>query len=402
MTPLVDRSSTHISDLKNDDLYSVYIHIPFCSHRCDYCDFATWIDKDDMIEKYVDTVINQWKYHVENQKDIVNKKLRSIFFGGGTPNLIDPKHIVRIIEAIKNSSGSIGEDCEITVESNPDQISLTQMEIYKAGGINRISVGVQSTNQDVLDYLGRKHEADKISAAIDCVTGAGINNFSCDLIYGSGNESLEIFEKSLRDIIALKPNHISAYSLGVEKGTPLYKSISLGLKQDVDEDDLADKYELADAVLKQHGYEWYEISNWSKPGLESKHNLSYWRGIDVIALGCAAHGHTHKKRWATPRDIDRYVSRFSENISNINFDDLFAVIVPNKTIGLDLETFALKLRTRNGVTWPEDKLDSNTQKFIENEFCQYDKETKSIFLTLKGRLLAHSVTLELFESYTEI
>lgn len=390
------------STQNNDDSYSVYVHIPFCSHRCDYCDFATWTDKDELIDKYIDTLANQWHYHIETQENIVSKKLRSIFFGGGTPNLIDPKHLVRIIDAIKSSSGSIASDCEITVESNPDQISLEQMQTYKAGGVNRISVGVQSTNQDVLDYLGRKHRADKISQAIDCVTESGITNFSCDLIYGSGNESLKTFEKSLLDVIDLKPNHISAYSLGVEKQTPLYKSISLGLKQDVDEDDLADKYELADSILSENGFKWYEISNWSKPGHESLHNLSYWRGIDVIALGCAAHGHTNKHRWATPRDIDRYVERFEGPLSDSAFEDLFAVIPANKTIGIDLESFALKLRTREGIFWPDDDFDSNIEKFIKDGFCEYDQSTKSIFLSLKGRLLAHSVTLELFESYAPL
>lgn len=398
MQNLVDSLSTQ----SNDDSYSVYVHIPFCSHRCDYCDFATWTDKDELIEKYIDTVINQWRFHVETQQDIVGKKLRSIFFGGGTPNLIEAKYLVRIIEAVKSSSGSIASNCEITVESNPDQISLSQMQTYANGGVNRISVGVQSTNQDVLNYLGRKHRADKISQAIDDVTGAGITNFSCDLIYGSGNESIKTFEKSLLDVIALKPNHISAYSLGVEKQTPLYKSISLGLKPDVDEDDLADKYELADSVLSEHGYKWYEISNWSKPGHESLHNLSYWRGIDVIALGCAAHGHTNKQRWATPRDIDRYVERFESSLSSNKFEDLFSVIVPNKTIGMDLESFALKLRTREGIYWPDESFDSKLNRFIDDGFCEYDEATKSIFLSLKGRLLAHSVTLELFESYAPL
>lgn len=401
MSNTLSRSQAPILDTQNEEFYSVYVHIPFCSHRCDYCDFATWTDKQDKVELYVDTVIKQWKYHVENQSNIVEKKLRSIFFGGGTPNLIDPKHIARIIEAIKINSGSVAPDCEITVESNPDKISLEQMQIYKAGGVNRISIGIQSTNQEVLDYLGRTHQASKIKRTIDCVRNAGIENYSCDLIYGSGNETLETFEQSLRDIIELNPNHISAYSLGVEKGTPLYNSISLGLKQNVDEDDLADKYELADKILSENSYNFYEISNWSKPGNESKHNLSYWRGIDVIALGCAAHGHTNLKRWATPRDIERYIDRFSKDLSTMSFEELFTVIAPNKAIGIDLESFALKMRTRIGVQWPKDNFDKHVQKFIDEGFCIYDEESKSVYLSVKGRLLAHSISIELFESYSQ-
>ena len=187
-------------DSTNTESFSVYVHIPFCSHRCDYCDFATWVDKEHLINQYIDTVINQWNFHVEKQSDVTSKKLRSIFFGGGTPNLIDPKYIVKIIEAIKSKAGSISNSCEITVESNPDQISLTQMKTYFDGGVNRISVGVQSTNQNVLDYLGRRHRADGIKKAVDYVKNSGITNFSCDLIYGSGNETLEIFSQSLKEL----------------------------------------------------------------------------------------------------------------------------------------------------------------------------------------------------------
>lgn len=390
-------------DLDNTQYFSVYVHIPFCSHRCDYCDFATWADKEYLIEKYIDTVINQWNFHVQKQNDITDKKLRSIFFGGGTPNLIDPKYIVKIINGIKTKCGSISQDCEITVEANPDQISLKQMQTYFDGGVNRISVGVQSTNQAVLDYLGRRHKANKIKQAIDNLTNSGITNYSCDLIYGSGNESLAVFEKSLLDIIALKPKHISAYSLGVEKGTPLYTSIAAGEKQNINEDDLADKYELADKILSENGYQWYEISNWSLPGFESKHNLSYWRGIDVIALGCAAHGFTNSNRIATPRDIERYISKLNSlDILKMKFDDLFTPILENENVSAGLENFALKLRTRKGVYWPEKKLNSHVKEMIDEGFCYYDSKSSTLNLTLNGRLLAHSISLSLFESYESL
>ena len=387
--------------INGDDSFSVYVHIPFCSRRCDYCDFATWVDKEHLIEKYIDAVINQWSYHIINESNITSKKLRSIFFGGGTPSLINPKHIVKIIETIKNNcKNNIDPNCEITVESNPDHISLEQMQTYFEGGVNRISIGVQSTNQDVLDYLGREHKASGIRSSIENILDAGLTNFSCDLIYGSGNETIDIYEKSLRDILAYKPKHISAYSLGVENKTPLAISISIGEKENVNDDDLADKYELTDRVLSENGFDWYEISNWSLPGYESKHNLSYWRGIDVIGLGCAAHGFTNENRIATPRDIERYMKRFYDtNLNNKKIQELFTIIHPVETISKKMENFALKLRTRSGVAWQKNEFSDVLKMLIENGFCQYDNEKSIIYLTLKGRLMAHSITIELYESY---
>ena len=382
-----------------DNFFSVYIHIPFCSRRCDYCDFATWTDKEDQIDLYIETVLKQWQYHLAHQSDMTNKSLRSIFFGGGTPNLIDAKHISKIISTIKSSVGSIAYDVEITVESNPDHVNLEKMSEYVRGGVNRISLGVQSTNNEVLNYLGREHDPSQVRKAIEIIKQSGIKNFSCDLIYGSGNESLEVFENSLNEIIDMRPNHISSYSLGIEKGTALYDSVSSGVKKDVDEDDLADKYELADKLLSENGYSWYEISNWSKPGYESKHNLSYWRGVDVIALGCASHGYTNSQRVATPRDINRYIAKFSGDISNSKFDELFTLIKENDNIDSKMENFALKLRTKQGIFWPSADLIASVVSLINEGFCEYDSESSIISLTLKGRLLAHSITLSLYESY---
>lgn len=379
---------------------SVYVHIPFCSKRCDYCDFATWTDKSALIEKYIDTVINQWQYHAESLQ--INAPLTSIFFGGGTPNLIDADLLAKIVNAIGDKC-TITDDTEITVESNPDHVSIEKMKVYVGVGVNRISMGIQSTDQEVLNFLGREHNPEQVKVARGIIDDAGIKNVSCDLIYGSGVESLASWEKTLQETIDMDLQHISAYALGIEQGTPLYQSVAAGLKQTVDEDDLADKYEMADRVLSEGNFRWYEISNWSKPGKESKHNLVYWRGGDVIALGCAAHGYTSGNRWSTPRSIDFYIERFnpSNQSPKIN-ESMFLDRNDNLNISKKQEEFALKLRTRQGVPWPGKSIKTILSEYFDAEFIEFDELNKSIRLTVKGRLVANRLAVDLFDQYEQM
>jgi len=373
---------------------SIYVHIPFCSRRCDYCDFATWVDKSDLVGTYIDSVITQWKYHLVADELSKDEEIKSIFFGGGTPNFIDPKYICRILEQI-NDACSISSSAEITLESNPDHVNEAAMKKYIAGGVNRISMGVQSTQEHVLEYLGREHKRENVYRSIETIRTAGINNFNCDLIYGSPVESISDWELTLNEIIELSPTHISAYALGIEKGTPLDQDIKLGKKATTLEDDLSDKYELCDQILENASYGWYEISNWSKPDFESKHNLTYWVGGDVIALGCASHGTTNNKRWSTPRHIETYIQK----IQNLESDPtgFFIDQTADNNEQHKQEKFALLMRTNIGYEWPRDFNSEKLNEYRELKMLTLDKFTNRLVLTTKGKLLAHRIIIDLYE-----
>lgn len=379
---------------------SVYVHIPFCSRRCDYCDFATWTDRQENVTEYIDSAIRQWEYSYEQYGE-PNPTLTSIFFGGGTPNFIDADHIVRIIEAIDDKV-PINGSTEITVESNPDHVSMEKMRAYSHAGVNRISLGIQSTQDHVLQFLGREHSKDHVMGSREIIADADIENVSGDFIYGSANETLNDWQATLEDAFNLGLSHISAYALGIESGTPLGRAVADREKQATDDDDLADKYEIADSLLTSQGYEWYEISNWSQPGRESQHNLSYWRGSDVIAVGCAAHGYTKNTRWSTPHHIDTYLDRFSPARNSDDLTDgLFLSQDGSTTIDRAEELFSLQLRTREGVTWPQSS-SPRLNQFIDGEFIRFNPQDRRISLTLTGRLMAHRLMVDLYEEYAQI
>jgi len=382
--------------------FGIYVHIPFCSRRCDYCDFATWVGREDLVEEYVNSVVRQLNFQIEHFRIDQGSEVSSIFFGGGTPNLIEEKHISDIISAVANEL-SISKQTEITVECNPDHVTQNQMDNYFRAGVNRISMGVQSSDQNVLNYLGREHDTEHVLQAREYISASGISNLNADLIYGSPVESLESWNKSLEFLISLDVNHISAYALGVESGTPLGRSISLGEKQTTDEDDLANKYELAEKILSENGFTWYEISNWSQAGRQSVHNLTYWRGGNIIALGCAAHGVHNDIRYSTPRNIEKYLEKVSQlrNPSKLNSDYLIKD-KQNSSIGKSEELFALKLRTRDGVSWPLDKESELLKSYIEENFVLENIDNSTIYLDVKGRLMANRITIDLFEEYSKL
>lgn len=376
---------------------SVYVHIPFCSRRCDYCDFATWTDKNENVDEYIEALLHQWKFHA-GQFD-GKTPLTSIFFGGGTPNYIDEKYICRIIEEISNTF-LISDLVEITVEANPDHVTLNKMRTYQAAGVNRISMGIQSTNVDVLEFLGREHNPEHVIAARDIVAKSGIENVSGDLIYGSAIESIADWQNTLEEVITLDLNHISAYALGIEKGTLLAASVADGRKSPTNDDDLANKYELADAILLANGFNWYEISNWARKGKESIHNLVYWRGGEVIALGCAAHGFTMGNRWSTPRNINTYIEKFGASNNAKQIDESFFLNQDhNGLISRDQEQFALKLRTRQGVRWPQRQVSKGLAQYLDAELISFDPENRNVSLTVKGRLLANRLAVDLYEEH---
>ncbi|MDP9440826.1 MAG: radical SAM family heme chaperone HemW, partial [Actinomycetota bacterium] len=272
--------------------FGVYVHIPFCHRRCDYCAFATWTDRHHLHQAYAAAC----------RRELQAARLRpatSVFFGGGTPSLLPAPLLVSVLEAIDREPRA-----EVTVECNPDTVTGGLLEAYAEAGVNRLSFGVQSMVPEVLAALGREHDRRQVTAVATLAKAVGFGNWSVDLIYGGAGESVEQWRQTLEQVLALEPPHVSAYALTVEPGTPLAGAPA----RHPDDDDQADKYLLAEAMLASAGVANYEISNWARPGYECRHNRLYWQGGEYRGVGCAAHSHEGGRRWWNVRTPERYIA----------------------------------------------------------------------------------------------
>ena len=344
----------------------VYVHVPFCARRCDYCAFATWTDRHHLFDAYTSAC----------RREITETQLArvaSVFFGGGTPSLLPADLLCSILAAIPRQA-----DAEVTVECNPESVSAQALAAYRAAGVNRISFGAQSTAPHVLASLGRSHRPGDLPAAVALARDAGFTTFNVDLIFGAVGESAEDWARTLDDVVALDPPHVSAYALTVEHGTPLAADAA----RHPDDDDQAEKYAAADEVLGRAGLRNYEISNWARPGHECRHNLLYWRQGDYRGIGCAAHSHERGRRWWNVRTPERYIAAIESGRSPIA-----------GTEELDddqrrLEALQLALRTREGVPRSAIPDDPTIQRLLESD-------GERVHLTVEGRLLANEVAVRL-------
>ncbi len=348
--------------------FGVYVHIPFCRHRCDYCAFATWTDRDNIMDVYVDAVIADIKSKVAAGMPIAD----TVFFGGGTPTRLDPELIARIVRAIP-----VSENAEITIECNPDDVTIEMMATYVDAGVNRISMGVQSMVDHVLVSLGRTHDPANVVLAVEAARAAGITSINLDLIYGVHGESIDDWRTTVVHAIEMNPTHISAYGLTVEAGTPLADDPS----RHPDDDDQADKYVLVDDLLCSAGMHNYEISNWALPGHECRHNQVYWSQGNYTGFGCAAHSHLDGRRWWNMRTPERYIDAVQKGESVEAADEVLDDATRTR------EALELSLRTSHGV--PAGTLDT---VFLEGLVTVVGER---IVLTRKGRLLANEVSLRL-------
>lgn len=293
----------------------VYVHVPFCAARCDYCDFAITVGADAGARRgYVAAL------HVELERVAAAgpravappgapvhaawPAFRSAFVGGGTPTLLDPEDLAGVLRHVTAAFGPLDE---VTVEANPESVDATGLTTLVAAGLTRLSLGAQSADAGVLATLGRAHRPGTTAAAVAAARAAGVALISLDLIYGTPRETPASWARTLDAALALAPDHVSAYALTVEPGTPLAGRVRAGALADVDEDDQADRMAAADAALSAAGLWRYEVSNWARLGAESVHNRTYWRGGDWLALGAAAHGHWQGRRWWNVRPTGRYL-----------------------------------------------------------------------------------------------
>ena len=275
--------------------YEIYIHVPFCLRRCGYCDFNTYTATDlgagASRGHYAQMVIREMALIRQWQCDhgIEEPAASTVFFGGGTPTVLAAADLVAMVDAIRGIWGLM-PDAEITTEANPDTVDEAYIAELADGGFTRISFGMQSAVPHVLATLDRTHTPSNVAAGVDAATMAGLRS-SVDLIYGAPGESLEDWRTSVEAALDLGVHHISAYALTVEPTTKMGRRIAAGTLPKPDDDDEAAKYELADKLFTQAGLDWYEISNWARPGYESRHNLGYWRNVDWAGLGPGAHSH---------------------------------------------------------------------------------------------------------------
>ncbi len=311
-------------------LYSLYIHVPFCTHRCAYCDFNTYAGQEALIPAYVDALTREINFVGKQVKDHEAKrpggystKVHTIFFGGGTPSLLSPPQFDSILRSIR-SAFALTADAEITIEANPGTVSFADLQGLRSLGINRISFGVQSANPFELRMLERTHTFLDVIEAVTSARKAGFDNLNLDLIYGLPEQTLSSWQTTVRRVLDLHPEHISAYALTLERGTPFGRWASKGLLPLPDPDLAAEMYEFAEEFLASNGYVHYEISNWAKRKDERnssfiihpsafmcRHNLQYWRSLPYLGVGAGAHGYAAGHRYSNVLRVKTYIERMT-------------------------------------------------------------------------------------------
>jgi len=354
--------------------FGVYVHIPFCASKCDYCAFATWTDRHHLTEAYVDALRSEIRRAVADGMPTAD----TLFVGGGTPTLLPAEALASVLEEIP-----VAPAAEVTVECNPDDVTVDMLRTYRTAGVNRVSLGVQSMSAHVLASLGRTHDRANVVRSVDAIREAGLASFNLDLIYGAAGERLDDWRATVEQALALDPPHVSAYGLTVEAGTPLATQPD----RHPDDDDQADKYELADDLLTAAGLHNYEVSNWARPGHESRHNRIYWDQADYRGFGCAAHSHEHGRRWWNVRTPDRYIDLVGRGEP---------VEAASETLDGDTRRFEglqLALRTRDGV--PRAAFDDDTLALLDGMLVAHHTDVDRVVLTRAGRLMANEISLRL-------
>jgi len=373
-----------------------YVHIPYCARRCGYCDFNTYTpselsissDLSGVSRDYIDLLIAE----INSARKISKADLvPTIFFGGGTPTLMEPADLGRVVTAIKNNF-DLAPNAEITTEANPDTVTPAKLAELREAGINRISFGMQSAVPHVLAALDRTHNPANVARSVNDARAAGFDEVSVDLIYGTPGESMSDWQESIDVALSLPISHISAYALIVEQGTKLGAQVKRGEVVMPDDDETADKYVLADAKFSAAGLNWYELSNWSKAGSESRHNLAYWNGDNWWGAGPGAHSHIDGRRWWNVKHPTAYKEKISSGQSPMHEEEVLNDEQKNS------ERMMLEIRLAKGI---DAKTLSSGQLAILESFKNQGHlladswAAGRIVLSTSGRLIADRIVREI-------
>ncbi|GAC1487377.1 MAG: radical SAM family heme chaperone HemW [Pseudarthrobacter sp.] len=373
--------------------FGLYVHIPFCAVRCGYCDFntytATELGGGASQDGYADTAISEVRLAAKVLTDsgLPARPLSTVFFGGGTPTLLPAEDLARILGAALKEWGLV-EGAEVTTEANPDSVTRESLALLKNAGFTRVSFGMQSAVPHVLKVLDRTHTPSRVPQVVQWAREAGLA-VSVDLIYGTPGESLDDWRFSLETALSYEPDHISAYALIVEDGTKLAAQIRRGEVPGIDDDDHADKYELADQLIGEAGLRWYEVSNWSRtPQQACRHNLAYWRGDDWWGVGPGAHSHVGGVRWWNVKHPTAYAGRLAQGLSPAAGRETLDAETR------DVERVMLEARLVSGLaiaTLGESGRHAVAGLMAEGLVDAAAAIKGTLVLTLKGRLLADAV-----------
>lgn len=361
--------------------FGLYIHIPFCEKKCNYCDFYSITSSESDIDKFIKALTKEIEIYSHN---LSNKNVKTVYFGGGTPSILTSKQLETIFSSL-NQNFNIRNNIEISMEANPETLTSEKLKSYKKIGINRLSLGVQSFLDSELNFLGRIHDSQRSQKVIKKVKNH-FDNFNLDLMFALPNQSLSDFKYSLNKALEYKPNHISLYNLQIEPNTNLFDRLNRGEFKEIDEETDYQMYNLAVERLKSSGYSHYEISNFAQKGYKSRHNIIYWKYKPYLGLGPSAHGFNGKNRYYNYNDLSKYLNKLNnekppiKKIVDLNQEELIS------------EMMFMGLRLINGVNKQDfkDRFDKAIHEVyggVINNLKDKDllkEDSENIYLTKKG------------------
>ena len=346
----------------------IYIHIPFCKQKCYYCDFVSFSNKQNLIEQYIEAVKKEINKYFKDENFLKSYNVTTIYIGGGTPSYIDSKYILEILELLEKNlidNKTKFDDIEITIEVNPGTVDKEKLEQYKKAKINRLSIGLQSTNNNLMEEIGRIHTFEQFLEAYNTAQNVGFDNINVDLMIGLPNQNIEDIKESLNQIIQLNPTHISVYSLIIEEGTVIEKLIRENKLKEMDEELERNMYWYVKNTLELNGYKHYEISNFAKKGKESKHNMNCWLQKEYIGIGTAAHSYMQNVRYSNCNNIEKYI----KNMEKEKNKNIYEIEEIQELEDRKKEYMLLGLRKIDGV-----QISKFKEKYIDNPLFIYRKE----------------------------